>query len=288
MPPPSQEHLAGAGTDQTAAPPPRSERRIAIILSAGTLYHLKLSEAFTIARECGFDGVELVINTVFERHDPHQIIEKLLAICPIASIHAPFFRLAGWGNQIKTLLRTIELADDFSIPLVNFHPPLWFPPEIKFWRWFRRVKDFQQLSRNSRTLITIENMPYVGNRIRFNPNILRRPEKMTEFIEKHNLYLTFDTTHLGSHDPNFLGGFRRFYETGRIRNIHFSDYGHGREHLFPGRGLLPLTRFLYLLKQLDYQGAITLELSPTELPPTVDKIIASLIDVREYLEAETS
>ncbi len=288
MPPPRK----AVNNVVSAVPPPApgsgDSRKISLVLSAGTLYHLKLSEAFTIARECGYDGVELVINTVFERRDPHKIIEKLLAICPIASIHAPFFRLAGWGNQIETLLRTIALADDFSIPLVNFHPPLWFPPEIKFWLWFRRVKDFQQLSHNSQTLITLENMPYVGNRIRFNPNILRRPEKMTEFIEKHNLYLTFDTTHLGSHDPNFLGGFRRFHATGRIRNIHFSDYGHGREHLFPGRGLLPLTRFLYLLKQLQYAGAITVELSPAELPPTVDKIIASLADVREYLEAETA
>ena len=276
-------------TENSAIKPPASSKnKISIVLSAGTLYHLKLSEAFTIAKECGYEGVELVINTVFERHDPHKIIEKLLAICPIASIHAPFFKLSGWGDQIKTLLRTIQLANDFSIPLVNFHPPLWFPPEIKFWLWFRKVEDFQQLAANNTALITLENMPYVGKRIRFNPNILRRPEKMTEFIEKHNLFMTFDTTHLGSHDPNFLGGFRQFYDTGRIRNIHFSDYGHGREHLFPGRGLLPLTRFLYLLKQLEYAGAITVELSPTELPPKIDKIITSLVEVYEYLKAETS
>ncbi|MBN2333802.1 MAG: sugar phosphate isomerase/epimerase [Deltaproteobacteria bacterium] len=259
-----------------------------LVLSAGTLFHLKLSEAFAIAKECQFDGVELIINEVFERLDPRTIIETLIKICPIASIHAPFFKISGWGNQVKTLLRTIDLANEFQIPLVNFHPPLWLPPEFTFWRWFRQVKDFQQLTPDNQTIITIENMPYVGNRIRFNPNMLRKTEDMVRFIEKHNLYMTFDTTHLGSHNPNFLNGFKEFYQTGRIRNIHFSDYGHGREHLFPGRGLLPLTRFLYLLKRLNYEGAITVELSPAELPPTTKMIITSLRDLREYLVVETS
>lgn len=273
---------------QRSAPPSNDNVDISISLSAGTLYHLKLSEAFTIARDCEFDGVELIINQVFEKRDPRPILEKLIKICPISSIHAPFFKIAGWGNQIKTLFKLITLAGDFNIPLVNFHPPLWFPPEFTFWRWFRKVEDFQSLVKNNNTIVTIENMPYVGEKIRFNPNILRKTEKMIQFIESHNLYMTFDTTHLGSHNPNFLGGFKQFYQTGRIRNIHFSDYGHGREHLFPGRGLLPLTRFLSLLKHLQYKGPLTVELSPVELPPTPDKITASLRDLLEYLREETS
>lgn len=287
---PQNNHSQNQTTVKGQQPTPSSATKadISISLSAGTLYHLKLSEAFTIARECGFSGVELIINQVFERRDPRPIVEKLLKICPISSIHAPFFKISGWGNQIKTLFKVIELAGEFNIPLVNFHPPLWFPPEFTFWRWFRKVEDFQSLVKNNSTIVTIENMPYVGEKIRFNPNILRKTEKMTSFIEKHNLYMTFDTTHLGSHNPNFLGGFKQFFQTGRIRNIHFSDYGHGREHLFPGRGLLPLTRFLYLLKNLQYQGPITVELSPVELPPTTDKIITSLRDLLEYLREETT
>jgi len=280
--------LTTAQGQQPAASSASGNADISVSLSAGTLYHLKLSKIFIIARECGFDGVELIINQVFEKRDPRPIIDKLIKICPISSIHAPFFKIAGWGNQIKTLLKIIEIAGEFDIPLVNFHPPLWFPPEFTFWRWFRNVDDFQSLVKGSRTIVTVENMPYVGNRIRFNPNILNKTEKMVQFIEKHNLFMTFDTTHLGSHNPNFLGGFKQFYQTGRIRNIHFSDYGHGREHLFPGRGLLPLTRFLYMLKHLQYQGPITVELSPVELPPTTDTIITSLTDLLGYLREETS
>ncbi|MBN2807956.1 MAG: sugar phosphate isomerase/epimerase [Deltaproteobacteria bacterium] len=272
-------------SQHTLNPPLVVPNRV-VVLSAGTLYTMKLEEIFAIARECGFDGVELIINTLFENGNPHKIIEKLLPICPILSIHAPFFKLHGWGHSGSSLIRCIELAHDFAIPLVNFHPPFWFPPEIAFRRWFHRVKDYQRLVKDSKVIVTIENMPYVGKRIRFNPNILRKSEEMLNFIQKHNLFMTFDTTHIGSHNPNFLGEFQRLFVSGRIKNIHFSDYGHGREHLFPGRGILPLTRFLYMLKARNYEGAVTLELSPAELPPNRDLIVESLSEVNEYLRAE--
>ncbi len=257
-----------------------------VVLSAGTLYTREITDIFKIADECGYDGVELIINTLFENWDPHKIIEKLLKICPIESIHAPFFKLRKWGHGGMSLLRCITLARDFEIPLVNFHPPLWFPPEFTFWRWFRQIEDYQKLVSDSKVIVTIENMPYVGNRIRFNPNILKKSSEMLSFIEKHNLFMTFDTTHIGSHNPNFLGEFQRLLVSGRVRNIHFSDYGHKREHLFPGRGILPLTRFLYLLNVRNYEGAVTLELSPTELPQERDIIIERLIEVNKYLRKE--
>jgi sugar phosphate isomerase/epimerase len=247
---------------------------------------LKLSEIFEIASECGYDGIELIINTVFEDSCSHKIIEKLLPLCPILSIHAPFLKLHGWGHGGKSLIKCINLARDFEIPLVNFHPPLWLPPEFTFRHWFYRVEDFQTLVNDSKVIVTIENMPYVGNHIRFNPNILKKSEEMLKFVEKHNLFMTFDTTHIGSHNPNFLGEFQRLLVTGRIKNIHFSDYGHNREHLFPGRGILPLTRFLYMLKERNYEGAVTLELSPTELPKKRDMIVESLSEVNEYLRSE--
>ena len=72
--------------------------RRAVVLSAGTLYTMPLTEIFEIAAESGYDGVELIINTLFENGNPHKIIEQLLPICPILSIHAPFFKLHGWGH----------------------------------------------------------------------------------------------------------------------------------------------------------------------------------------------
>ncbi|MBN2705716.1 MAG: sugar phosphate isomerase/epimerase [Deltaproteobacteria bacterium] len=275
-----RELRAGQAPAQTIVP------QRSVVLSAGTLYTLPLEEVFAIAAAAGYDGVELIINDRFENCNPHRLLEKLIPISPILSIHAPFFKIYGWGHGGLALIRCIELARDFGIPLVNFHPPLWFPPEIAFRRWFYRVPDFQKLVVDSQVIVTIENMPYVGKRFRFNPNILKQSEDMLEFMKKHNLFMTFDTTHAGSHNPNFLGEFQRLHASGRVRNIHFSDYGHDREHLFPGRGILPLTRFLYMLKNWDYTGALTLELSPVELPKKKEMMIESLQEVNEYLRAE--
>jgi len=270
-------------------PPLKPETQLShrkIVLSAGTLYTMDLEDIFKISAECGFDGVELIINTLFENTSPHRIVEKLLKLSPILSIHAPFFKLHNWGHGGTSLVKCIELAHDFEIPLVNFHPPLWLPPEFVFWRWFHKIENFQNLINDSQVIVTIENMPYIGSSIRFNPNILKKSADMLNFMEKHNLFMTFDTTHIGSHNPNFLGEFQRLLVSGKVKNIHFSDYGHMREHLFPGRGILPLTRFLYMPKERDYKGALTLELTPTELPQKRELIVESLTEIREYLSSE--
>ncbi|RLB07672.1 MAG: sugar phosphate isomerase/epimerase, partial [Deltaproteobacteria bacterium] len=58
-------------------------------------------------------------------------------------------------------------------------------------------------------------------------------------------------------------------------------------HLLPGRGELPLTRFLLQLGRLDYKGFLTLESMPSEFPQKTKDIIRTLGDVVEYLRAET-
>ena len=196
--------------------------------------------------------------------------------------------LDGWGGPIELAAHlSIELAADRGIPLVNFHPPSWMGGEIGFWRWLYSVHDFQkEVGCGGQVAVTIENMPWVG-RFKINPNILSNTQHMIDFIHEHNLYLTFDCTHMGSGKANFINDFYLFYESGRIRNIHFSDYGHGREHLLPGHGILPLTRFLNHLRSTDYQSTVTLELDPAEFPKVDAHILESLKEILAFLRKET-
>ena len=90
------------------------------------------------------------------------------------------------------------------------------------------------------------------------------------------------------HDGDASGEIYLFHNTGRIRNIHFSDYGHGREHLLPGHGILPLTRFLNHLRSTDYNDTVTLELSPHEFPRDDQIITESLREILAYLRKETA
>jgi sugar phosphate isomerase/epimerase len=246
-----------------------------------------MQRAFELSAEAGFDGVELIINQDFQRVNPVKVVRALQEIAPINSIHAPFMPLDGWGGPIQSLFHSIDLAAETGIPLVNFHPPSWLGFEIGFWRWLYRIRDFQnEVGLDGQVQVTLENMPWVGQ-YKMNPNILSATRDMINFIHEHNLYLTFDTTHMGSGKANFINDFYLFYESGRIRNIHFSDYGFGQEHLIPGHGRLPLTRFLNHLKHTDYQGCVTLEVSPHEFPKNEQVILQSLIELQTYMRVET-
>jgi len=257
-----------------------------ISISSGTLFVFPLRKNFEIAREAGFDGLELIINQDFERVNVRDLLEELSGIMPILSIHAPFMPLFGWGDQIDSLKRAVEIAAEAGVPLVNFHPPSWLGLELRFWRWLYRINDFQEEIGQGAVTITLENMPWTG-KYKINPNILADTHKMLEFITERNLYMTFDTTHMGSGKANFINDFYLCYNSGRIRNIHFSDYGHGKEHLIPGHGMLPLTRFLNHLRNTDYNDTLTLELSPHEFPRDEEIIRASLAEILAYLRHET-
>ncbi len=258
-----------------------------ISLSTGSLFTLPLQKIFELAAEAGFDGVELIINQDFVGVDPVKLVRTLHNITTIHTIHAPFMLLDGWGDPVEALKKSVELASECGIPLVNFHPPAWMELEISFWRWLYKVRDFQkEVGINGKVMVTLENMPWVGE-YKINPNILAKPQRMVDFIKEHNLYMTFDCTHMGSGHTSFINDFFLFYETGRIRNIHFSDYGHGREHLLPGRGILPLTRFLNHLRSTEYQRTVTLELDPREFPAGERATLECLKEMLAFLRKET-
>lgn len=257
-----------------------------ISLSSGTLYTFPLRKVFEITRGLDFDGMELIINQEFQKVSTLKFIEELQNIVPILSIHAPFMPLDGWGTPIDSLKSCVEIAEKRGIPLVNFHPPSWMGFEIGFWRWLYKIRDFQQEIGSESVVVTLENMPWVGQ-FKVNPHILSDTRKMIDFIQERNLFMTFDCTHMGSGQANFINDFYLCYNSGRIRNIHFSDYGHGREHLIPGHGMLPLTRFLNHLRSTDYNNTVTLELSPHEFPKDEEIIKASLTEILEYLRRET-
>ena len=256
-------------------------------LSTGSLFTLPLQRVFELAAESGFEGVELIINQDFQRVNSAKLVRSLQEITTIHSIHAPFMALDGWDGTIDSLKYSVKLAAECEIPLVNFHPPSWMGLEIGFWRWLYSIQDYQrEIGLEGKVAIAMENMPWVG-RWKINPNILSNTQRMVDFIRDHNLYMTFDCTHMGSGKTNFINDFFLCYDSGRILNIHFSDYGHDREHLVPGHGILPLTRFLNHLRSTEYQNTVTLELDPKEFPKGEQNILKSLKEMLAFLRKET-
>ncbi len=257
-----------------------------LILSAGSLYTLPTPQVFEMARDVGFDGMEVIINHDYAGSRYLELLLSLKNILPVHSIHAPFFEVDGWGNKADQLKRCADLALEAGVPLINFHPPSWFNFEFKFWRWLKKIKDFQEEIGRGGVLVTIENMPCLP-KLKLNPYLLSQVESMVNFLEERNLYLTFDTAHCGSMHTDFLRDFHQYYDSNRMRSIHFSDYGNGEEHLIPGHGALPLTRFLNHLRETGYDHSLVLELSPYEFPEDPAMIQATLEEIFAYLCQET-
>jgi len=239
-----------------------------ILFSTGCLYYLPMKDVFHLAREAGFDGCELVIDRRF--NDSHSIDTAIQCreILPVLSIHAPFMKMNAWGNQVCSLQRSVEIAKILDAEIVNFHPPSWFSMEFTFFRWFRKVQDFQAKLGGDGVILTIENMPRIGKRLLLAPYILNGFEDLIEFGETKNLFFTFDTTHLATFGDDVIRAFLRFFRTKRLKNIHISDFRDHESHLFLGSGELPLVKLLNTIGRLGYDGMITLEVSPHELPRT--------------------
>ncbi len=254
-----------------------------LLLSTGTLYKKPPWVAAEIARRVGFDGVELVLGFGLQESSGEKEIERTLKEAEIGSLHAPFYRLKGWGTLFESLEKTVKLADKFRIPLVTFHPPRWLDLELRYYRNLKKVRDFQDTYGSRFLSVTIENMPAAHGPFKLGAYFLSGTDALIRFAEAHNLGLTLDLTHLGTWERNFLGEIKKFLATNRVKNVHFSDYADGHEHLFPGKGVLPLREVLETLNTTHYNGAITLELFPKEIEGDFREMTDKLAEALEFI-----
>lgn len=255
-----------------------------ILFSTGCLYYLPAREIFLLAREAGFDGCELVIDRRFNDSRSIDAAIECSQILPVHSIHAPFMKMPAWGNEVYSLQRSVEIAKILGTRVVNFHPPNWFSLEMAFFRWFRKVDDFQKKLGADDVILTIENMPRMGKKLLLAPYVLNDFQDLLEFGVRRNLYFTFDTTHLATFGYDVISAFLAFFRTGRLQNIHISDFGDYQSHLFLGCGDLPVVKLLNTIGRLAYDGMVTLEISPHELPRTREWLLKMLRYQLDFLK----
>jgi sugar phosphate isomerase/epimerase len=244
-----------------------------LLFSTGSLYHLPIEKIFEVARQAGFDGCELVAGPNLGDDAYLDRVFRCAETFPVLSIHAPYMRIPAWGDDVEALRRTVTLGQELGAAVVNFHPPSWFSLELQFLRWFRRVHDFQETLSCGSLALTIENMPRMGRKLMLAPFILNEIQDLIQFGIAKNLYFTFDTTHCASFHGDVVAGFLRYLATGRLKNVHLSDYGDAREHLFLGRGEVPVVRLLNAMRRLEYNGLLTLELAPQEWPKNEEWLV---------------
>ena len=259
-------------------------------LSTGSLYIYPLQNIFRLAREAGFDGVELVVGPevlwrggaeVRRLADDHGLT--------IFSLHPPLFCLPGWQDYRKATRKLIALAKESGVSLIVLHPP-----NADEWKHRHSRAFLDALDMGQRTLagtpirLALENPtpPSHGQRLLTDPAALRA------FAQTHDLPLVLDTAHAG-YLPHPLEWVYQFCD-GRLANVHLSDVAEScplpdifglhtcfKRHQFPGEGRLPLADLIHRLAADGYQGPITLELSPVALriwwPPTVRRRLRQVV-----------
>ncbi len=230
---------------------------VPVVFSTGSLHPFGLERVFGWAAESGFDGMEVMMDDRWDTHQPAYLIDLARRHgLPILALHPPIYQGAWRLGPEETLVRSARLARRISCPLVVAHPP---PPGRPLRRW---TAGPLAAARGEGVTVAVENMPahspgFFGVR----RGSCHLPEHLADVGE-----VTLDTSHVGASRTDLLAA--REALAGQLRHVHLSDSNLvvGKdEHRLPGKGLLPLKRFLAALAADGYPGAVSLELKPWPL-----------------------
>ncbi len=243
-----------------------------LILSTGSVRGHTPTRLFAVAEAAGFEGLEYVVDPTHtaerERDIQNLIAETGLRV---RNVHAPYAPVPGWGDEVESLLRAVDLAGRLEARSVTFHPPQRVMEDVPFARWISEVDDFQRDVGQGTVLVSIENMPKVrswrGFKVPFTTSPFRYQNRgeLWELLERHNLHMTFDTTHLGTTGESLDATFSQFRD--RVRTIHLSNFRRRdfEKHTSLDDGDLDLRGFLQRVESSAFDGLMTLELRPQAL-----------------------
>lgn len=259
-----------------------------LLLSTTSVNVSEAQEAFKIASQLKFDGIELAIlhekesrtaTTLRDYEQKYQI--------PIVGVHSPTMLLAYniWGfNLYKKIEETIQFTKKFQhTEYVVIHPPFKFTKAAKTFN-----ADIKHLkTKHPDLLLCVENMfPYGfrGHRKEvYGPSWLSSSTHVPDLL--------FDTSHAGLSGWNLP----QMAETWahKIKVIHLSDartqtFTKGApivdEHLPIGRGDLPLQDFFSNLIENDWNGYTTLEINTHSQKTKQGKIETLKASQQAYLD----
>ena len=240
-------------------------------LSTGTFYHVPLRTTLSLARQVGFDGVELVLGPEAILRGPGYVrgLSREYNL-PVLSLHPPIAPFPGMRDATRTVPWLVDFARRVECGLIVLHTPKTTSTNEPVWTRFVEAIVLQRSDPDVR--VSLENGGF------FRPSdgrfLLHDIRRLCEFAERYDLPLTLDTAHAGTSGYDLLEVLALYGR--RVANVHFSDLARRRvfpdwpplytfflHHQMPGEGELPLREFLSALLCTGYSGILTLELSPT-------------------------
>jgi sugar phosphate isomerase/epimerase len=237
-----------------------------ITFSTATFYHRGLGYSLRLAHAAGYDGVELALGPEYSWRGVTGLQETIRGrSVPILSIHPPFVPLPGWSRQVdRSLPHLAQLSQALGVRDFVVHVPAFFSlTSPRAQRFILGLRDtLGQAGGHLR--IGLENSQCYPKKPRFLLDDLR---SLVSFAQDHGCGVTFDTCHAAADGEDILA----CYEIVRpaLCNVHLNDVifqnAIPHTHIPPGKGQLPLDRFLGLLARDGYDGLVTLEVYPTRI-----------------------
>jgi sugar phosphate isomerase/epimerase len=231
-------------------------RVIPVALSSASVYPLSVHDAFAVAQDLGFDGVEVMVTNNATSQSPHSLLELSHRYRqPIVSIHAPTLLLTQkvWGSAWNKIEMSCRMAREVGCGTVVVHPPFRWQSNYaeNFPAGIRQLADMYQVR------IAVENMyPW---RVRGRDTVAYLPH--WDPLGQDYDDVTWDFSHAATAGANSVEAIKALGS--KLRHIHLTDgSGSGKdEHLIPGHGNQGCAEALQHLARNGFDGVVVAEIS---------------------------
>jgi sugar phosphate isomerase/epimerase len=245
-------------------------------LGTTSVFPMKIEDCFSIAKDAGYDGIELMITSDRLSRDINHLkmLQDKYAL-PIMSLHAPVLLLTHfvWGTdpEIK-LQKTAQFASDLGSETVVVHPP--FAWQGAYSENFLDIVD--KISNRTGIVIAVENMfPW-----KYKNREIKAYKPTWETITRQTPNITLDFSHAAL---SGLDSFEIARSLGnKLHHIHLCDgfginnYGEKDpvfdEHLPPGKGSQPIAETLEYLAKQGWGGKIVAEINTRKQRTRTEKV----------------
>lgn len=213
-------------------------------------------------KKSGVNGIELLSTSSVTDEDVEKV-QKILAELGLAvfSVHQSISTL--FKISINEVERLFQIAQKLKAEVIVLHINV-IGNQIFDDGYVNSLKN---LEHKYNIKIGIENSPI--SPLTVFKNYTWDDDKFANLIKEKGFNITFDTTHLAQTRKDIVNFYKNNKE--RIVNIHLSDYKSNLlnkylllsngTHLPLGKGTSPIKVLLNVLKQTNYSGVITMEIS---------------------------
>ncbi len=233
-----------------------------LTLSTGSCHRYGLYRFFEVAKKAGFKNIELIIDDRLDSQDSKYIkrLERKFSL-KVTSIHSAMEFVYSWGDWKNRLEKSIKLAKELKAKYLILHSWDYSDPQYVTWL-IENQKSVFKLAKPVK--VVIEN---ATKRDDFTSGNTLNPSYHFDVMQAFES-INLDTSHIATAEMDIMQYYEKIKE--KVGHVHFSDSdmrpspkkpGNIEDcHLLPGKGKLPLKKFLRQLRADKYFGPISIEL----------------------------